>query len=240
MSAHRHLTWGDGRLRVASWRGDETTAYLVPDRGRPTREGIERSMQELSTQGYSAAVTAALSPADQAPFLEVGFAVHERLHLLTRPVDLPMPELGSRITLRRGRRSDRQTILAVDGAAFSPFWHLDGSGLDDAMAATPAARLRIAERPDDGSVAGYAITGRAGARGYLQRLAVDPGLQRGGIGSALVGDGVRWLKRWGAREVLVNTQEENTSALALYEALGFRRQPGGLAVLRRDVDGPPP
>lgn len=86
------------------------------------------------------------------------------------------------------------------------------------------------------AVAGYAITGRAGVRGYLQRLAVDPALQRKGVGSALVLDGLRWLRRWGSREVLVNTQVGNTGAVALYEALGFRIQPEGLAVLRRDLD----
>ena len=29
---------------------------------------------------------------------------------------------------------------------------------------------------------------------------------------------LRWLRRWGAREVLVNTQEDNLTALALYDA----------------------
>ena len=91
--------------------------------------------------------------------------------------------------------------------------------------------------PDGGrEIVGYAITGRAGPRGYLQRLAVDPLLQRRGIGAALVRDGLRWLRRWGAREVLVNTQVDNRAALALYEALGFRLQADGLAVLRRDLD----
>ena len=34
---------------------------------------------------------------------------------------------------------------------------------------------------------------------------------------------------------MVNTQESNTGALALYERVGFTRQPGGLAVLTADV-----
>ena len=82
------------------------------------------------------------------------------------------------------------------------------------------------------------MTGRAGPRGYLQRLAVDPDAQRCGIGSALVADALRWLKRWGAREVLVNTQEDNGGAVALYEHLGFRREAEGLAVLQRPLAGP--
>lgn len=194
-------------------------------------------MEALAADGYRAALTAALAPAEQTPFLAAGFAVHERLHLLTRPVDDMSPGRADAVELRRGRRADRVAILAVDGAAFLSFWHLDGPGLDDAMAATPSSRLRVAVHPDDGrSVVGYAITGRAGPRGYLQRLAVDPALQRRGIGAALVTDGLRWLRRWGCREVLVNTQIDNQAALALYQALGFRLQADGLAVLRRDLD----
>lgn len=238
MSAHRDLTRGDGRLRIATWRGDTTIAYLTPDRGRPTRPSVERALDDVARAGFHAVLTAALGPADQEPFLDAGFTVHERLHLLVRGVtDLP-PLPPSPARLRRGRRADRAAILAVDHAAFPGFWRLDGSGLDDALAATPSARLRVAPPASgDTGVSGYAITGRAASRGYLQRLAVHPDRRRHGLASALVLDGLRWLRRWGAREVLVNTQEDNEGALALYEALGFQRRPDGLAVLRRDLQG---
>jgi ribosomal protein S18 acetylase RimI-like enzyme len=236
MSAHRDLTRGDGRLRIATWRGDTTTAYLTPARGRLTAAVIERSLGELERDGYRSALTAALGPAEQAPFLAAGFSVREHLHLLTRSIGLPLPPSLDDVPLRRSRRGDREQLLTVDRAAFPPFWRLDGAGLDDALAATPSSRLRVSDRPDGSPGLGaYAVTGRAGPRGYLQRLAVDPGLQRRGIGSALVVDALRWLRRWGAREALVNTQEDNSAALALYESLGFRLQAEGLAVLRRAV-----
>jgi ribosomal protein S18 acetylase RimI-like enzyme len=237
MGAHRILISGHDRpLRVAPWRGDERTAYLVPTGPRPSLRSIERSLHALEHDGYRSVVTAALSRSDQEPFLEAGFTVQERLHLLTRPVADPSRQPRPQAVLRRGRRADRASLLELDAAAFSPFWHLDDAGFDDALSATPSARLRVATGPgghDD--ITGYAITGRAGWRGYLQRLAVTPHRQGEGIGTALVLDGLRWLKRWGAREVLVNTQESNEPALRLYEALGFRRQADGLAVLRRDI-----
>jgi ribosomal protein S18 acetylase RimI-like enzyme len=83
---------------------------------------------------------------------------------------------------------------------------------------------------------GYAVTGRAGRRGFLQRLAVQPDHQRGGLGRALVLDGLRWLRRWRAERAVVNTQLENDAALALYENLGFRREPSGLSVLGAGLD----
>lgn len=239
MSAHRDLTRGDGRLRIATWRGDITTAYLTPARGRPSAADVGRSLEAVAAAGYRSAFTAALPPTDATPFLDAGFSVHERLHLLARPV-AGAPRPSPEVPIRRGRRSDHPAILAVDHAAFPRFWQLDAPGLDDALTATPSSRLRVVMDPDGAAdLVAYAITGRAGSRGYLQRLAVIPGAQRRGIASALVADGLSWLRRWGAHEVLVNTQEDNTSALALYEALGFQRQDDGLAVLWRRVDEAP-
>jgi ribosomal protein S18 acetylase RimI-like enzyme len=230
---------GDDRLRVAPWRGDPTTANVVARHGPPSPYAVARCVEQLADGGYASALTTALAPIDQVPWLASGFTVHERLHLLSRPVE-PLPQAGpTPVSLRRGRRRDRPAVLAVDGAAFSPFWRLDGAGLDDALTATPSARFRVAARTDgDQAVVGYAVTGRAGARGYLQRLAVDPRSQGSGVGTALIADALRWLRRWGAREVLVNTQESNERAVALYEGLGFRRHDEGLAVLQRPLGAP--
>ena len=138
------------------------------------------------------------------------------------------------MVFRRGRRSDIDELLAVDHKCFGDFWKIDEAGIQD-------ARTRDRVRPlPGGRIAatrsiGYAITGRQGRAGYLQRLAVDPSERRIGLGSALVLDGVRWLARWHARSVLVNTQESNATALALYESLHFRRKPEGLEVLSTSV-----
>jgi ribosomal protein S18 acetylase RimI-like enzyme len=128
----------------------------------------------------------------------------------------------------------------VDGLAFDAFWRFDRSGLADARSATPVSRFRVAEGEPERSVegvTGYAVTGRAGAIGYLQRLAVHPDAQRQGIGAALVTDALRWAKRRGAHAVMVNTQVTNVRALRLYERLGFVREANGLAVLSCSLDG---
>jgi ribosomal protein S18 acetylase RimI-like enzyme len=48
-------------------------------------------------------------------------------------------------------------------------------------------------------------------------------------------DGLRWLRRHGATQALVNTQHNNAGALALYEACGFRELPAGLCVMGRSL-----
>lgn len=237
VSGARILSAGDGRVRVVPWRGDPTIAYVTPMRGHPTPTGLRRVLAQLPAEGYQAALTAALPAPDQRLYLQAGFGVHERLHLLRRTVD-PLPVVpAAPIDLRRGRHADRPGVIDADSSAFPAFWRLDQPGLEDALAATPSSRLRVASAPGNRRVVGYAVTGRAGARGYLQRLAVEPDQQRRGVGAVLVLDGLRWLRRWGAKEVLVNTQEENERAVRLYERLGFELQPEGLAVLRLPLDG---
>lgn len=229
------LRWGGGRIRVGAWHGDDRVAYLAPvgDAPAPRSDLVSAALARLSDAGYTEAVTAAIGPVEAHAFLELGFHVHERLYLLARDLtDLPEAPPA---TLRRARRRDHPRVLAIDAAAFSPFWRLDESGLEEALSATPSSRFRVATDPDGDRLTGYAICGRAGRRGFVQRLAVDPASHGTGLGRALVLDGLTWLRRRGADRVVVNTQEANHRALELYERLGFRRQPGGLAVLKKHL-----
>lgn len=233
MRHFEHFQWGTDRLRLAPWRGDPTVAELAPAlAGRPvSAESLNRCLELVAERGYRAVITNALAPEEQHGYIQVGFQVHERLHLLTRSLDT-IPERGRSIPLRRGRRRDEDAIVAIDTAAFAPFWRLDRAGIVEAQAATPSSRLRVAGSPP----MGFAITGRAGRRGYLQRLAVHPDHHHRGIGTALVIDALHWLRRRGVHTAVVNTQEANQVALDLYRHLGFTPEPDGLAVLSYRFD----
>lgn len=226
------LRWGAEQARMGLWRGDGSVAYLapVPNAPLPSGEFVKHCLVTLAARGFTRVVTGALSPVEQSGFLEAGFSVEERLHLLgvDLGVDLPKPPPG--LPLRRARRSQRQEVLEVDGEAFSPFWRFDEYSLVDALKATPRTLFRVAEAKD-GRVAGYAICGRAGSRGYVQRLAVSPRSQGQGTGRRLLLDGLQWMRRRGVQRAVVNTQLGNERALALYKAVGFSEEPSGLSVL---------
>lgn len=238
-------------LRAAAWHGRADAAVLAPLPGaRPTTEAVRTAVAHLTTAGVVEVFTAALAPDEQAPFASAGFAHHEHLHLLGHPLgDLP-PRGGA--NLRRGWRGDYPAVLALDSLAFDGFWRFDRRALNEARAATPTGRFRVAPA-ETGGIAGYTVVG-AGPPGvdhggraarhpagpgrrrrrtaYLQRLAVHPDHQRRGTGTALVADALWWARRRGATELLVNTQERNVEALRLYLRLGFTPQSHGLDVLR--------
>ena len=223
---------GHERLRVGPWRGDHSVAFVTPlgDARPPTASIVEQACEVLARKGYVRVLTGALASREQAGFLAAGFAPHEELHLLAHDLT-DIPEVRA-VPMRRGWPIDRAAALEVDASAFPAFWRLDRDGLREALRATTVARMRVGV---DGGVVAYAITGRAGNRGYVQRLAVRPDHAGRGFGAALVVDGLRWLRDGHAHEAVVNTQTDNARALALYERLGFRRQPAGLVVLARPL-----
>jgi GNAT superfamily N-acetyltransferase len=226
------LRFGDSWARIAPWRGGGDAAHIVVGPGTGVSTAVVHGcMERARASGYASMLTSAVGAAESDVFVEAGFSVRERLHLLDLRLRAapPRPEHP----LERGGRRHRDAVLAVDDASFDSFWRLGPAGLHDALTATPVTRYRIGHA--DRRIVAYAITGLAGQQGYLQRVAVDPEERRRGWGRAVVADGLGWLWRHGADHVYVNTQVGNDRAVALYESFGFERLPAGLYVLGRPL-----
>ena len=238
------------------------SATLMPEAGRvPLSGAFLRAAVETAWQmagGVALTVSSpAVTPLEARSFADAGFVTTSELHLLTH--DLTAPGQGDRarheassVRLRRGTVHDIAAALRVDEAAFAPGWTMTPHGLANARSATPVTRLRVADRRrvdrardtrqqdgPDRRVVGYALTGRAGRRGYLQRLAVDPSNHRCGIGSALVIDAIRWCRRRGVQRLVVNTQVGNEPALELYRRMGFAESTSRLYTMEYRTPAPP-
>lgn len=211
------------------WPGDLSghTALLRP------RERSSDHLRALSSQGFKHARTGAIAHSDGAPLLQRGWRVAAHLHLLRHDLKTLPPSHSPRPRLKRATDADLAGVVVLDDDAFPLEWRLGRSGLTEAMRATPHTRFRVA--PGEDGPAGYAVCGRAGRDGYVQRLAVAEGHRGEGLGRALTLDGMRWLRRWRATSASVNTYVGNDAALRLYRSLGFVEVHPGLMVLTIDL-----
>jgi ribosomal protein S18 acetylase RimI-like enzyme len=226
------LRFGDSWARIAPWRGGGGAAHLIvgPDASVPPSI-VEHCVEQARASGYESVLTSAVGPQESGVFVDAGFSIRERLHLLA--LDLDTAPAPAARPLDKATRRDRAAVLEVDDASFDSFWRLGPVGLKDALTATPTTRFRVGR--DDERVIAYGITGVAGRYGYLQRIAVHPDLRARGWGHAVVADSLNWVWKHGAHRAYVNTQLLNERALALYESFGFQRLPAGLCVLGRSL-----
>lgn len=223
---------GTDRLLCDDWHAHDRVVVLRPrDPTTPPRvTAVRQILDVLGARGVTRVVTAALDPTALAPFLDAGFEVHEQLCVLRHPLDdtaRPPRTCGVR---RASPRRDLATAARIDRAAFGTPGALDAPGLRTVIAATPLTRFRLAG-PEGGSAVAYTVGGLAGGCGYVQRLAVEPGHRRGGLGRRLVTDSLRWFHRHGATAAYVNTQVDNDAARNLYRRTGFVPTDRHLAVL---------
>jgi ribosomal protein S18 acetylase RimI-like enzyme len=216
------------RARLGTWPHEPDVGHLaladhhmVPDDAHVAQWATRRGLRALRT--------GALFPDSVGVFRRAGFTTVDSLVLLE--FDLRDPRRTPTRFRRTRRMTDRDLTVAasVDQRAFRPRWSNSAASLREISQATPHHRSR--KVVEDGRLLGFAISGRAGRSGYLQRLAVDPDAQRRGHGRALAHDALAWMRRHRATTALVNTAADNGAAVALYESVGFTRRPGELEVL---------
>lgn len=109
----------------------------------------------------------------------------------------------------------------------------------------PAADFRFARgaaasdvlvaRLECGRVCASVMVGHDGHRGWLYYVAVDPMLQRQGVGALIVAAAQDWLRERGVVKVQLLVRETNTAVVAFYEKLGFEVAPR--VVMSKWLDG---
>ena len=183
--------------------------------------------------GFDTIRTGALGVQAGARFERLGFESVQSLMLLEHTSLGSVPT--SRVeTERLSARRRHCTPVASTSLRSDPAGAIDRVGIGDVRSATPRHRARIVRASDE--IVAYAISGRDGSTGYLQRLAVDPAHHQHGHGTALVVDALRWMARWRVQRALVNTHIDNNAALGLYHAVGFTDLTERLHVYERRIE----
>ena len=142
-----------------------------------------------------------------------------------------------------GRHAGRAlTAPDADAIAFRPFADGDDAGVTNLWdrcgltisynnPATDIAFCRQSESSEifvaeaDGRLIGTIMCGHDGHRGWLYYVAVDPDLQRSGIGRRLVRHGEAWLKAAGVPKINLMIRPTNQPVRDFYAALGYADTP---------------
>ncbi|MCE9621074.1 MAG: GNAT family N-acetyltransferase [Actinomycetia bacterium] len=224
--------------RVQPWSFQPHIAHLVVNHQQPvpSLSDIRHWTERVHELGYSIVRTNALSRGTSRQMECAGYTVLQELVLLElnsprAALNSAITQSGERLTTNHVGPEQIPDISAIDVDAFGTGWGLSETAVADVCAATPRHRLRGAGEP----LAAFAISGRDGRQGFLQRLSVSSARQRQGLGRALVLDSLEWMTRWRVQRVLVNTAFDNHAALALYQGLGFRRIGERLRVYERTL-----
>jgi [ribosomal protein S18]-alanine N-acetyltransferase len=127
----------------------------------------------------------------------------------------------SQISIRAGRLSDLDAILALEHAVFAT----DRLSRRSLRAFILDRRRPLLVAVSDRALAGYALIAlrKRSTAARLYSIAVDPRSGRRGVGSALMGACERYAAAHGCDLLRLEVRADNAPALALYERLGFRQ-----------------
>jgi len=91
---------------------------------------------------------------------------------------------------------------------------------------------------EGGRLIGAVHTSVDGATGYFGMLAVDPALQRGGVGRALLSAAEEHCRKSGCAKMTMSTGEDRTELIPYYRRLGYRVtaiEPSTSAAFKRPI-----
>lgn len=135
--------------------------------------------------------------------------------------------------IRAFEERDRSAVIALwQSCGLTRPWNDPDSDISFCIA-RPESTILVGER--DGRIVASVMTGHDGHRGWLYYLAVDPGLQKAGLGRAMVTAAEDWLTARGVPKVMLMVRPENEKVRAFYDALGYVEEPR--VIFSRRLDG---
>lgn len=175
---------------------------------------------EIQSQGKATVGVIALHGWLQDILRENNFQLKQHIVMLEwfdQTIDLfPVPK---DIIVRKMITDDLEQVVETDASAFVPLWRNSYSALQKAL--SQAIFATVAEK--DRQVIGYQLSTPNPLGAHLARLAVRKEAQGQGLGQALLADLFIQLRKRGLGHLTVNTQDDNSTSLALYQKTGFRR-----------------
>ena len=218
---------GWARAEARPWNDEEPQASLRLLRGGSSF--LEACVTRLLGLEVEGVISPPLPLSAQRSWQQAGFQQYIDLALMRKSLD--QTESSPNHLVVEKPDTDIADLLAIDTAAFPPFWRFNRGALEEAISATSRSTTLMILGSSGAPIA-YAIVGFGSAIAYLQRVAVHPDWQGHGMGRSLIRVVSRKARSSGARVLLLNTQLDNDSAMILYEDEGFVTLPEPLTLLR--------
>ena len=222
--AHLLLRDGDSLVGYAQTEGATAELAVPAEYAAELLTAVEDGASQLTlwTHGEGSTI---------APLLDArGYRRVRVLHQLRVTLDVPPPELPlpEGVILRPFTvGSDEDAWLRVNAAAFAEYAEQGGWTREDLLAREAEewfdpAGFFLAWRADE--LLGFHWTKvHPDGAGEVYVLGVDPAAQGLRLGAALLAIGLRHLAARGCPYVLLYVDDENATAMHLYERVGFRR-----------------
>jgi ribosomal protein S18 acetylase RimI-like enzyme len=107
----------------------------------------------------------------------------------------------------------------------------------DIAFARKSANTAVLVAKRDGTLCASVMVGHDGHRGWLYYVAVDPDLQRAGLGRRMTQAAEDWLRERGVAKVMLMVRPDNEAVQAFYQANGYDEQ--RRVILAKWLDGRP-
>jgi ribosomal protein S18 acetylase RimI-like enzyme len=101
----------------------------------------------------------------------------------------------------------------------------------------PHIRFLVAEEGEGGRIVGTVLATHDGRKGWINRLAVDAGLRRQGIGAQLIREAEGWLEAQGMDILACLIEDDNALSMAVFEKLGYKKHPEIIYFAKRRYPG---
>ena len=122
--------------------------------------------------------------------------------------------------IRVYKPSDEASLIALweDGGLVVP-WNVPADDIRRKLDFQPELFIVAAAA---GKIVGSVMAGYDGHRGWINYLAVDKTLQRGGLGRRLMEFAEEKLRAIGCPKINLQVRSSNLDVIAFYESIGFR------------------
>jgi ribosomal protein S18 acetylase RimI-like enzyme len=123
--------------------------------------------------------------------------------------------------IRVYRTDDEQAVIALwEACGLTRPWNVPTLDIQRKQDFQPD--LFLVAEDEDRHIIGSVMAGYEGHRGWINYLAVEPKLQRGGLGRQLMEHAEKKLEAIGCPKINLQVRTTNKEALAFYERLGFQ------------------